>query len=177
MTAERRNWVRLHVGAILASGLLALACTWVEFGPNIFAAPHLQKRPTTLRVGEARLIDATRTGIRKPTARKAPALHGVPSRTSRQRSAPTVRSVRQPPAAPVRRAPLHPQSDPPSGAATPPASAPLTSAATTGATTVVQSTLQIPSLPSVSVPSPPPVSVPSPPSLSAPTTPSLPVGP
>lgn len=177
MTTERRNWVRLHVGAILASGLLALACTWFEFGPNVFAAPHSQKRPTTLRLGDVRLTDATRSAVRKPTSRRTPVVHGVRSPSSRQHWAPGVHSVTQPPAAPVRPAPPQLQSDPPNGNATPAASAPLASATATAATTVVQSTVQLPSLPTVSVPSPPPVSVPSPPSLSPPTTPPLPVGP
>jgi hypothetical protein len=177
MTAERRSWVRLHVGAILASGLLALACTWFEFGQNIFAAPHLQKGPTTLKVGVERLTYGIRSAVRKPTPQKAPAVRAARTRSSRRRSAPAVHSVKQPPAAPVRPPAPQLQGDRPNSKATPSAGAPLTSTATTSATAVVESTLQLPSLPSVSVPNPPPVSVPSPPSLSPPTTPALPVGP
>jgi hypothetical protein len=95
LTAERRHWLRLHVGALLASGLLALACTWFEFGPSIFAAPHPQKAQTTLRVGEARVTDAVRSSVRKPTSQESPAVGVARSRTTQRRSAAAVHSVTQ----------------------------------------------------------------------------------
>lgn len=174
-----RGTIRLSLGALIASGLLALACTWFELGPNPFGQPRALAGPSPVGISMKHPRRSAAGQARGPV--RAARSRRVNSNRARTSIRPTGAGHKpsRPPAVTPSTAPASSTSQPaPTNTAQ--SQTDSTSSLQVITTTVPQPNL--PALPSIPPPSPPPAlplpppQLPPPPPI-VPAAPSLPAGP